>query len=933
MGTLKERTMRWYCLLVVLLAVGLASSESSADEVQTIGPEYYGDMSVTTDNDGEDKAGRFGDYSGWIKKYHIGAHHPYHAKALGEHKVQQHKASGTAPDDAAKPASATTAKAAVETPKASRSTVASSTHHGGKATSHSKTTESRHTEHASKHDETAVAPDPADALEAELAKLEHSSAADDATDATPAKAAVDSESTGTTEAVESEDAKSVQPKKSDKHNLKESAGDDISLDSLESTLKDLEAKPALVSLIQEQESATEKSSASAHAAVKAPDMLAMLAAKFKHKGDSRRKVSMSHAKQDEDKAGEKEATMAKKFQNQFMATENKHVKKLENMNAPHNIQEALAAKKAPLQPGEKAVVKGSVGYEDKKASAEAVMAKQMTQQFLAYQKKEDQDQDLGEQADTGMSTDDQNAVRCAAAALQKTQDVHQDHKADMSSHATSKESLARLFGKQQHHKVRKTKRELISDSRKLLLGDSDKEALRMQTEMTKRSMQLQQEQAGTADTSRQATEANVASLFDHDQQDSSDRTALQDGSESAREIVPDDAQNAVKMQQQFMQRTKVGSEHRSEHEAMTESNVESLFAGHSKQQPADQSTVTMDDAEIAKQQQLQMLKQTTSRRADTLGEALGSEASSQDRHSAVEALFQGKKTEPKGRFGYKSVGEQKKLQQEFTDSANHQIRLLRQMQSQQAQELNQRSEEAVQVEQTNHGSKWDELGYQNKLRGLFGARLIKKPKKQKVTHKAAVSQFQKEISAATGFLKHKNSDKPQRRHARDETAPYQESGISSDSLVQTQEKSPKALKDRFDSLLQDETSQFQQIMNSKKQQMGVLSKTGQQLAGEEFLQMMKQKFDALKGDMKAYTSDKQPSDPVANQDSLVQVEETSDNAANAGDSLKERIQTLAPDMRNRVLKDVAETVLDDPSSTTLHSSMLDRLTKLFHESP
>merc|ERR1711865_1335012 len=626
---IKRRTMRWYCLLVVLLVVGLASSERSADEVHTLGPEYYGDMSVTTDNDGEDKAGRFGDYSDWIKKYHIGAHHPYHAKVLGEHKVQQHKASGAAPADAAKPASATTAKAAVETPKASRSTVTSSTHR--KATSHSKNTESRHTEHASKHDETAVAPDPADALEAELAKLEHSSAADDATDATPAKAAVDSESTGTTEAVESKDAKSVQPKKSDKHNLKESAGDDISLDSLESTLQDLETKPALVSLIQEQESATEKSSASAHAAVKAPDMLAMLAAKFKHKEDSRRKVSMSHAKQDEDKAGEKEATMAKKFQNQFMATENKHVKKLENMNAP-------------LQPGEKAVVRGSVGYEDKKASAEAVMAKQMTQQFLAYQKKqdketeekgdkhatkqsltalfgldkkkkEDQDQDLGEQADTGMSTDDQNAVRWAAAALQKTQDVHQDHKADMSSHATSKESLARLFGKQQHHKVRKTKRELISDSRKLLLGDSDKEALRMQTEMTKRSMQLQQEQAGTADTSRQATEANVASLFDHDQQDSSDRTALQDGSESAREIVPDDAQNAVKMQQQFMQRTKVGSEPRSEHEAMTESNVESLFAGHSKQQPADQSTVTMDDAEIAKQQQLQMLKQTTSRRA------------------------------------------------------------------------------------------------------------------------------------------------------------------------------------------------------------------------------------------------------------------------------------------------------------------------------
>jgi len=252
---IKRRTMRWYCLLVVLLVVGLASSERSADEVHTLGPEYYGDMSVTTDNDGEDKAGRFGDYSDWIKKYHIGAHHPYHAKVLGEHKVQQHKASGAAPADAAKPASATTAKAAVETPKASRSTVTSSTHR--KATSHSKNTESRHTEHASKHDETAVAPDPADALEAELAKLEHSSAADDATDATPAKAAVDSQSsstkesdgaaaTGTAEATESD--KSVQPKKSDNHNLKESSENHISLDSLESTLKELESKPVTVLL-------------------------------------------------------------------------------------------------------------------------------------------------------------------------------------------------------------------------------------------------------------------------------------------------------------------------------------------------------------------------------------------------------------------------------------------------------------------------------------------------------------------------------------------------------------------------------------------------------------------------------------------------------------------------------------------------------------
>ena len=124
-----------------------------------------------------------------------------------------------------------------------------------------------------------------------------------------------------------------------------------------------------------------------------------------------------------------------------------------------------------------------------------------------------------------------------------------------------------------------------------------------------------------------------------------------------------------------------------------------------------------------------------------------------------------------------------------------------------------------------------------------------------------------------------------------------------------------------------------QLMKSKKQQMGVLASKGQQLAGEEFLHLMKQKFDELKSNVATYTSEKkQPADPIASEDSLVQVQEASNTNDGAGNNLKERIHSLAPDTRKRVLKDVAETVLDDPSSTTLHSSMLNRLTKLFHES-
>jgi len=150
---------------------------------------------------------------------------------------------------------------------------------------------------------------------------------------------------------------------------------------------------------------------------------------------------------------------------------------------------------------------------------------------------------------------------------------------------------------------------------------------------------------------------------------------------------------------------------------------------------------------------------------------------------------------------------------------------------------------------------------------LFGAKLIKKPKQQQLRHKHAVrtfcclgcrlrcgrvmqvAQFQDEINAATSFLSAK--PKPKRRSARaEQTAPYQESAIKNeDSLVQMdvgerrdaiedlfrgkhshkkqqkdrknnrqeateskpQKKSPQALNKQFDSLLQEETSQFQQV--------------------------------------------------------------------------------------------------------------------------
>jgi hypothetical protein len=236
--------------------------------------------------------------------------------------VRHHKASSTAPAHVAKPAAAkATKKVAAKVEKSSRSTedVAVEKPTEQKV---SEEKESQHTKGAAKQD-AAVVPDPADALEAELAKLEHSSAADDVqtsvSDAAPAKAATDSKSTKATDSAPAAAADDASHKKETKaapaksaDNLRESkdGSQHVSLDSLESTLKQLESKHDVVSLIEEQESSTAKNSASADASIKAPDMLAMLAAKFKHKEESRRKDAMSDAKVDEDKAAQKVSKVA-----------------------------------------------------------------------------------------------------------------------------------------------------------------------------------------------------------------------------------------------------------------------------------------------------------------------------------------------------------------------------------------------------------------------------------------------------------------------------------------------------------------------------------------------------------------------------------------------------------------------------------------------
>jgi hypothetical protein len=184
---------------------------------------------------------------------------------VGEHKVRHHKASSTAPAHVAKPAAAkATKKVAAKVEKSSRSTedVAVEKPTEQKV---SEEKESQHTKGAAKQD-AAVVPDPADALEAELAKLEHSSAADDVqtsvSDAAPAKAATDSKSTKATDSAPAAAADDASHKKETKaapaksaDNLRESkdGSQHVSLDSLESTLKQLESKPVTVLLQTERQ--------------------------------------------------------------------------------------------------------------------------------------------------------------------------------------------------------------------------------------------------------------------------------------------------------------------------------------------------------------------------------------------------------------------------------------------------------------------------------------------------------------------------------------------------------------------------------------------------------------------------------------------------------------------------------------------------------
>merc|ERR1711981_312916 len=253
-----------------------------------------------------------------------------------------------------------------------------------------------------------------------------------------------------------------------------------------------------------------------------------------------------------------------------------------------------------------------------------------------------------------------------------------------------------------------------------------------------------------------------------------------------RSMVPQDAKLALKMQQQFTEKTNGSTDSTDDDVQATKENVKSLFAG--KRSKATDSTDTetteqQQDAETQKAYQMQVLEQTQSQSTEDLGESRLGHATGNKRADVEHLFAASRRNMNQDKFGYMSNGQRKQLQNDFVQSANHQIELLRQMEHAQSNAVAQRSQESIQTSE--HHGKWDELAYQNKLRGLFGAKKLKAPVKPKLRHKKAVNEFLADVK--------------------------EEDRVSDTSKHQAKEQdSNDQMKQNFMDLIQEETSQFNQ---------------------------------------------------------------------------------------------------------------------------
>jgi hypothetical protein len=198
------------------------------------------DMSASTGSDGEVEAGHYGDYSDWVKKYHLGKHEPFHAKELEPEthtpaqspkaapKVEQahvdHPAKPAAVHN--KPAKAAQAPVKVEQPKQAKQ--------ASKEKKVKQPAEAKQANHAKKEEhakKAKAAPSVADELESELDSLEHAPKAAASTDV---QSMVKQDQKAATKQLS---------KSKPEANLAESRDSSVSVDSLQAALDKLEAVP------------------------------------------------------------------------------------------------------------------------------------------------------------------------------------------------------------------------------------------------------------------------------------------------------------------------------------------------------------------------------------------------------------------------------------------------------------------------------------------------------------------------------------------------------------------------------------------------------------------------------------------------------------------------------------------------------------------
>jgi hypothetical protein len=1000
-------------LLLAVFAVSISIEhvvgDESSERVMRAGHDYDLDMSATTQSDGEEKIGHYGDYSDWVKKYHLGKHHPFHAtkeevgkpisiQYHGTHKAKQQVAPSApkkvvaAHPKAKKAFKAEVAKAEAakaEKPEVAKAAKPEAVHDGAKAKKHkAKAKKAKKAASLSKKQPEISA---ADKLEAELNQLEHKAPVAEATKSTAA--------VKTMVKKDQAEVEQAQHKAPGTKNLAESGLDqspkDINLDDLEASLKKLEAQPT--ELIQDLDSDRSSDSISldnldsvaliqegstAHA--KAPDMMAMLAKRFKKKARAHRKKLLRKLNTKEHDSSSKEADMAKKFQMQFTKSLNHAVKLKEEKTSPRTIQEAMAHTTTHHSHKSK-MGKGSISREDSAAMKDAEQAKKMTQQFLKYRKQrekqreikndkaptkenlsalfhkkgkiQDEDQELGEpkrNLPEGASEAKSWAMSALHASARSNQEVDENSKDDKQG------NVASLFGLRDtdvHHGV---EHQELGEAHKPLLDDGDARALQLQKEMLEHMVNAQNAEHEQTENSADPA-GGIASLFgqkkrpeqhrlmsasrerDRDQftqarqmqtnmlqKTQQKKIAPQIKQESISEAglsklfkgeakspskqpqrISQEAKDAVDMQREFTQHTNQnGRTSKYSNVKETKQNIESLFAHGNAQHErqvetgSDELSLRSQEAETAKQHATQMLEQTKHLKGyDEAENRLGSPSG--NAHEDVEHLFQGDKHMTKhGRFAYMSHGKRKQLQQEFSDSANHQLQLLRQMER---SSMAARSQEDIQTNERSSDGKWDELAYQNKMRTLFGAKPIHAPKKRKLRHKTAVQGFladvrKEEVASGKKFKTDKH-------------------------VYSIGEDADQQMQQQFTDLIQLETSQFNEMINKKKQEVG------DNKEDSEFFAAMKSKFDALKEGVARFKGTRpsleQPK-TVPHEDTMIQLE-TGHATSQSPNRLQDEVKSIPQAEQSRVLDDVEAKVADLPADD-LQSSMLNRLSKLFRNS-